>query len=242
MFSRDEMWKDLTSLDSLTIVYDNKIKPEDYEIRDLSKPAVTVQPKIEELKPKVEDVGVKRERVIKNDKIEIYWTRLPWLPLFIEKKFQSLAMTRRGYRFAAPEAGSNIDMDVGFNSIKSMLVYLPRAIQIAFFAPFPYHWFISKYSNAASPLMRKISAFEMLITYFALFFLLYAIWYWRKRIEIWVIFMFCIFNLFIYGLILCNIGTLYRMRYPFITTLVALGLAGFFAFLDQLRIRKNNYR
>lgn len=237
MFSRNELWNDLTSLDSLTIVYDNKIKPEDYEISKLSEPAITVQPK-----SRAQEAEVSPEKVIKNNKIEVYWTRLPWLPEFIESKFQSLAMTRRGFRFAGLEAGSNIDMDIGFNSIKSIFVYLPRAAQIAFFAPFPCHWFSSNYSNAASPLMRRISALEMLITYFALIFLFYAIWHWRKRIEIWVISLFCISNLLINGLILCNVGTLYRMRYPFITTLVALGLAGFFTFLNQLKIKRDGHR
>jgi len=253
MFSQDKIYRGSIDFGPSEFVYDNKIKPEDYEMQDLPEPAITAQPtiekpplvqepvvklaRIEEPKPRMQDVEVKRRRVIKNLKIEIYWTRLSWLPPFIENKFQSLAMMRRGFRFTAPEAGSNIDMDIGFNSIKSILVYLPRAARIVFLAPFPYHRFSSKGSYAASPLMRKIATLEMMVVYFVLIFLFYAIWHWRKRIEIWIIFIFCASMMLVYGLVICNIGTLYRMRYVYITTLVAFGIAGFFAFLEQLAIR-----
>ncbi|OIO34510.1 MAG: hypothetical protein AUJ70_00930 [Candidatus Omnitrophica bacterium CG1_02_40_15] len=90
--------------------------------------------------------------------------------------------------------------------------------------------------------MRKISAFEMAVVYFALIFLPYAIWYWRKRIEIWIIFIFCIYMMLVYGLVVCNIGTLYRMRYVYITTLVALGIAGFIASLGQLKIKREYWK
>lgn len=171
--------------------------------------------------------------------LEETWKNSWGLPLFIEKKAYSLAQIRGGYRFTSPTAGSNIDTDVGFNSIKSIFAYLPRAGQIVFLAPFPGQWLSNQGSYIASPLMRRISALEMLVIYFGLFFLSYSIWYWRKRIEIWLISIFCISIMLVFGLVVCNIGTLHRMRYVYITTLVALGIAGFFAFLTPREAEKS---
>ena len=169
--------------------------------------------------------------------IESHWKRSSWLPLFIENKVYSLAQARKGFRFSGYEAKSNIDHNFGFNSVESMLIYLPRAAQIVLFAPFPNQWFTENNSSGSS-FMHRISAFEMTVTYFTLIFLPFAIWFWRRRIEIWVIFLFCIYMMLIYGLVICNIGTLYRMRYVYIMTLLGLGIAGFFVFLDKLIIRR----
>ena len=188
-------------------------------------------------KPKTKKIKVKVKKSIKKDYIENHWKRSFWLPLFIENKAYSLAQIRRGFRSFAPEAKSNIDRNVGFGSVKDILIYLPRSAQIAFLSPFPNQW-LREGSTPANSLMRRISAYEMIVIYFALIFLPYAIWHWRRRIEIWVISAFCVYMMLIYGLAVCNIGTLYRMKYVYITTLLALGIAGFMIFLDDLNIKR----
>lgn len=165
---------------------------------------------------------------------ETKWQATSWLPEFVEKKCYYLARTRGGFCLSAPGAMSNIDHDVGFENVKDIVAYLPRAGQIAFLAPFPNQW-LSAGTYLESSLMRKISGFEMIFVYFTLIFLPYAIWYWRKSVEIWVISIFCIYMLFVYGLVVCNVGSLYRMRYVYLTTLVALGIAGFMAFLGSVK-------
>lgn len=181
------------------------------------------------------------EEIIKKDDIEEHWKGLSWLPLAIESKIYYLAQIRRGFRLSSLEARSNIDNDVGFGSVRDMLVYLPRAAQIAFLAPFPNQW-LREGSYPATSLMRRISAYEMIVVYFSLLFLPYAIWYWRKRIEIWIISIFCVYMMLVHGLVVCNVGTLYRMRYVYITTLVTLGIAGFIAFLDSLKTKNRQAR
>ncbi|MDP3791574.1 MAG: hypothetical protein Q8R38_05995 [Candidatus Omnitrophota bacterium] len=175
--------------------------------------------------------------IIEKNNIDMCWKRSSWLPLFIDRNACHLAIIRRGFRGSAPEARSNIDCDIGFGNAKDMLIYLPRAAQIAFLAPFPTQWF-SEGTYRGSYLMRRVASYEMMVVYFALLFLPCAIWRWRKRAEIWTIFAFCVYMMLIYGLTISNIGTLYRMRYPYITTLVALGIAGFTVFLDSLKIKK----
>ena len=227
MFSHEGVNYGLKEIDQVVPVSKGDKKPEGYE----AKAPEIAQPKAEALKL--------QDKKIKNTDIEYHWIKLAWFPLFIENKIYSLAMARRGFRITSPEAGTNIDKHIGFNSIKSIFLYLPRAAQIAFLAPFPNYWF-SEGRTAATSLMRKISALEMVIAYFTLFFLFYAVWYWRKHIEIWVISIFCISSMLIYGLVVCNIGTLYRMRYPFITALMALGIAGFLVLLERINIRKDS--
>lgn len=185
-----------------------------------------------------ESIKVKGKKLIKQDYIENHWKRSFGLPLSIENKAYSLAIFRRGFRLSAPEAKSNIDSGIGFCSVKDILIYLPRAAQIVFLAPFPDQWFDSG-SCTANSLMRRISAFEMIVVYFTLIFLPYTIWHWRKRVEIWIIFIFLTYIMLVHGLVVCNIGSLYRMRYGYIMILVSLGIAGFLAFLDNIKLKKS---
>jgi hypothetical protein len=53
-----------------------------------------------------------------------------------------------------------------------------------------------------------------------------AVWRWRRRPETYVIVGVCLGFLVAYGLVVPNVGALYRMRYAFLMTLVGLGLAG----------------
>lgn len=192
-------------------------------------------------KSKTKKIEVKVKKPMRKYYIEKHWKRLSWLPLSIDNQARKLALSRMGFRLSSPEAMTNIDSNVGFGSVKDILIYLPRAVQIVFLAPFPGQW-LGDASCTANSLMRKISILEMLVIYFALIFLPYAIWYWRKRIEIWVISIFCIYTMLIYGLAVCNIGTLYRMRYAYITTLVALGIAGFITLLEKIKIKREYWK
>lgn len=151
-----------------------------------------------------------------------------------DDKLLMLAHVRDGYRLCCPGAASNIDTEVVLQSSREVLTYLPRAAQIAFLAPFPSHW-LGKGSLEANTLMRRITAFEMLGVYFALFFLPYTIWHWRKRIELWIVLICCIPPLLIQGIVFANVGTIYRMRYGFLMTLVAVGLAGFISAYQKVQ-------
>ena len=163
---------------------------------------------------------------------EQLWENLKWFPTFINSNAYSLAQSRSGFRFSGGK--SIIDSNIGFGNVIDLLIYLPRAAQIVFLAPFPNQW-LEEGSLPANILMRRASAFEMIIVYFFLLFLPYALWHWRKRIEIWLISTFCFYIMLVYGLVVCNIGSLYRMRYVYIMVLVALGVAGFIVFLNDIK-------
>ena len=153
------------------------------------------------------------------------WNRSQWLPDSVEDFFYTLATVRHKSCTLSPMAASNVDVDVRFERVVDVFAYLPRAIQIAFLAPFPTQWFEQGSYNTTT-LMRRVSAVEMIGVYVGLVLLPLSLWQWRRRPEIWVFVLFCAGMMVAYGLVIANIGSLYRIRYPFLMPLVALGIAG----------------
>ncbi|MFV9645642.1 MAG: hypothetical protein ACNYWU_07475 [Desulfobacterales bacterium] len=165
------------------------------------------------------------------------WKESDVVPSFLENKFYALAEIRKRFNSNHPNAGSNIDINVSFHSIWEIIVYLPRAAEIAFLSPFPSQWF-KQGTLPANTMMRRISAVEMVGVYLAFIFLPYAIWHWRRRVEIWLILSFCSGMMLIYATGICNVGTLYRVRYGYLMTLVGIGVAGIFAAWEALRFSR----
>jgi hypothetical protein len=162
------------------------------------------------------------------------WQRSGW-PDFIENIAYTLALVREESRLSYPEAASNVDVQVSFHSIRQMLAYVPRAAQIAFLSPFPNQWF-GQGSLPANTVMRRVSAVEMLGVYLGLALLPLGLWRWRSKAETWLLFVFCAAMILIYALVIANVGWLYRVRYGFIMTLVAVGIAA------GLSLRQDHHR
>jgi len=160
------------------------------------------------------------------------WHNASWLPMWLNHKLRKLSRTRTGRISRWGDAGSSIDQDVLFASPQDIINYLPRAAQIAFLAPFPSFW-LGKGSLPENTLMRRVVAFEMAFVYLALIGIVFAFFYWWKRLELWCILVFCCLPMLAYVMVVINIGTLYRMRYGFLATLVALGCAGTLKFLGD---------
>jgi hypothetical protein len=153
------------------------------------------------------------------------WHPTPLLPSVLDNKFLALASVRRDYCVGYPNAGSNIDVEVRFRRAVDIVAYIPRAAAIAFLAPFPSQWF-GQGTLEANTTMRRISAFEMAGVYMTLPLLLLALWYWRRRADTWVLVIFCGSMMMVLGLVIPNVGTLYRLRYGFLMVFVAAAIAG----------------
>jgi hypothetical protein len=163
------------------------------------------------------------------------WRRTPWLPVFIEGKLKTIAGIRRGY--AETRALTIIDSDIAFSSAFDVLKYMPRALVIAFLAPFPDTWSMET-SYLASNMMRIASVGEMIIVYGALLFMPYALYRWRRNVVMWVIVYVNVAILIMLSSTVCNIGTIYRMRYGYLMMMVALGIAGWGAMLLKIKGKK----
>lgn len=168
------------------------------------------------------------------------WESTPGLPGFIDRQFEEIAGDRKRFIKAWAESGSAIDLDVSFTQAGDVFRYLPRGVEIAFLSPFPNLWF-SEGKLAAGTATRIVSAFEMIIVYFAYFGLPGFIWTYRKKLAVWVILLICSGMLVVYALTIPNAGALYRFRYPYLMPLVCFGFAGWLQILEkrnQHRLRK----
>lgn len=180
-------------------------------------------------------------RVAEADKMH-QWSRVTWLLEKIDNHFYSMALLRTvifPIRFG--EAASSIDFDVSFYSINDFIFYLPRALQIAFLAPFPVDWF-QEGGHASTTFFRRVSAFEMVFTYLMLLSLSYGLWIWRKKIEMYILILFCTIMLLPIVYSVPNMGTVYRYRYGYIMLLVSLGVIAFFQFLQDLQNKRKAHK
>lgn len=154
--------------------------------------------------------------------IKVYAT---YIKASVGNLFSKLVDTRRGFSLGYPTAGSNIDTEKNFQSLPDMILYIPRALQIGFLAPFPHHWSEGGVSPGAT-YMRRLAAVEMGMTYLMLVGIVFLFAFGRFRAATIVSLIQSIVPVIILVLIVTNVGTLYRMRYLNLQMLNGLGLIG----------------
>lgn len=164
----------------------------------------------------------------------VAWKPTVGLPSVLDRQLRSLAYRRARYILAYPQAGSNIDEEVILHEATDVVRYLPRALVIALTTPVPNQWF-QEGGSAVTTLMRRAAGPEMVGIYLALLALPFVIWRWRSKLDLWILLWLCAGMLVGYALVVANVGTLYRMRYPYIMMLVAIAVAGV---LDGWRARR----
>ena len=136
---------------------------------------------------------------------------------------EQLAWAR--YLFVSyPGTSSNIDADVRLESWAEVIRYLPRAAEIGLFAPFPNMWFAT--GAQVGRLGRALSGVEMLTMYLLMVPALWGLWKRRDQLAIWFFVTIATLSVFVLGLVVANIGALYRMRYPFWMLLIIVGVDG----------------
>ncbi|HEY0379761.1 MAG TPA: hypothetical protein VGC87_22770 [Pyrinomonadaceae bacterium] len=141
-----------------------------------------------------------------------------------EKIAADLSQTRHRFNVGTPESGSAIDREVEFRDSKDLVHYLPRAFQIGFWAPFPDTWLGAgaRVGNAG----RLLSGAETLVIYLCQLLALIAIWRDPRSLSSWLLLLIIIFGVTALGLVVSNVGTLYRFRYLFWMLLIILGAKG----------------
>lgn len=145
---------------------------------------------------------------------------------FIEINIAKLNAMRVGFATGAPNAGSNIDVDVYFHSLIDLVLYVPRALQVGVLAPFPPMWLSDGVSPGAG-LMRFIAGVEMGVSY-VLMVGVGLLWFGLKsnRPALMVSILMATVLILVMALVVCNVGTLYRMRYGGWQLLNGLGVLG----------------
>jgi hypothetical protein len=136
------------------------------------------------------------------------------------------------HRFATeyPGAASNIDADVSIVSTSAFLKYLPRAAVIGFFAPFPNMWLSN--GNQVGSAGRVFSGLEMIGIYVVEGLALVGLLAWRRakkpalEYSVWLLALGAAVSVVALGVIVINVGTLYRLRYAYVILLVILAAEG----------------
>lgn len=124
-----------------------------------------------------------------------------------------VAIAREKFIAFGRGAGSVIDETVSFNSAGDIVRYVPRALEIGYFAPFPSLWFAS--GRKVGIIGRIIGGVEMTLTYLFEALACFFVWQTRRRFSSWLLVLATAIGMLALGLVVTNVGTLYRMRYPF---------------------------
>lgn len=143
---------------------------------------------------------------------------------FLSGAASHVGKVRRRFVKLYNDAGSNIDGDVQVNGTADMLRYLPRAAAIGFFAPFPYMWFAQgKQTGSAG---RLLGGVESLAMYAVEALAILGLWRARRLPAAWFLLLVAATGFVALGLVVVNVGALFRLRYVFLMLLIVLAAEG----------------
>jgi hypothetical protein len=143
-----------------------------------------------------------------------------------KRVIRQIADRRAGTRLASARA-SDIDSHVRFSGVGDIVRFLPRAVVIGYFAPFPNMWIQSGSFGVAG---RLVSGVETLAMYFLYIAVGFCVWRERRNARVWLLFLLATIGMLGLGLIVVNAGALFRIRYVFWILLIVLAaqtLCGF---------------
>jgi hypothetical protein len=135
-----------------------------------------------------------------------------------------VALLRDRFIVTYSGAGSNVDTDVRFYGTGDILRYLPRAAIIGLFAPFPKMWFAAGSQNGRAG--RIIGGLETAVLYLIELMALVGLWRQRRQPWAWWLLLVSLTGMTALGMVVTNVGALYRFRYLFVMLLVIIGSDG----------------
>jgi hypothetical protein len=123
-------------------------------------------------------------------------------------------------------AGSNLDREVELQNFGDLVMYLPRAVEIGFLAPFPNMWFTRGVEVGRTG--RLIVGAEMLAIYLLLLLVGATLFFERKQVLVWFLFAVAALGCIALAYVVVNIGALYRLRYPYFVPIILLAAQGYY--------------
>jgi hypothetical protein len=144
---------------------------------------------------------------------------------------------RQGFVVLYPGVSSNIDSDVQLTSTADVVRYLPRAAAIGFLAPFPNMWLANGSQVGSSG--RMLSGLETMAMYVVEGLAIVGVWHGRRRFSVWLLCTTVLVGMITLGLVVVNVGALYRLRYIFLILLIVLASEGATRALDGRRRRRS---
>ena len=141
-----------------------------------------------------------------------------------DRAARRLGMLRYRFNASYTDTGSGVDPDVRLDDLRSLIQYLPRAFAVGWWAPFPDSWLGE--GRRVGSLGRLLSGAETLVIYVFELLALAAVALGPRRIAAWLLLTLTTFGLTALGLVVPNVGALYRFRYTFWILLIVLGAKG----------------
>jgi 4-amino-4-deoxy-L-arabinose transferase-like glycosyltransferase len=134
-------------------------------------------------------------------------------------------------RFAAAYAnsGSLLDADTEFRNLSDLARYVPRAMEVGLWAPFPSTWISTgkRVGNAG----KLLSGVETFVIYGLQLLALAAIVREPRRLSLWFVLAVVIAGVTALAFVIPNVGALYRFRYVFWILLIVAAMVGLNSFL-----------
>jgi putative peptidoglycan lipid II flippase len=157
------------------------------------------------------------------------WQQSDYLPTHLDSLLKKVSAVRTHFvnYGNSVEAGSIVDGDIKPQSAEQVLAYLPRALVVGLFAPFPDFW-VEKLS-----LPRVIGALETLMFYIFFPGVLFILRYRMSRpllVCLVVAGVVLVVNTFVSP----NMGTLHRVRYGQWFVFLLAGACGWAMFSDRM--------
>jgi len=140
---------------------------------------------------------------------------------------------RQKFVIEYPDASSNIDSNVQLTSMADLIRYLPRAAAVGFFAPFPNMWLET--GNKVGSAGRLLSGMEGMAMYLIEGLAIVGLWRGRRRFSVWFLWLVAAMGIISLGLVVVNVGALYRLRYIFLLLLIILATGGAAQTFDWFR-------
>lgn len=136
-------------------------------------------------------------------------------------------------RFAASysESGSLLDAQVEFRNISDLVRYVPRAVEIGMWAPFPSTWFSA--GRRVGNLGKIISGVETLVIYLLQALAAIALVREPRRLALWFVVAIVVGGVTALAFLVPNAGAIYRFRYVFWMLLVIAAMSGLKVFAAQ---------
>ena len=131
---------------------------------------------------------------------------------------KQISTRRAGFRSYTSRA-SDIDPEVQFSTTGEIVRFIPRALVIGFFAPFPKMWVQAGSFGFAT---RILSGLETLAMYFVYVGVGVTVWRERRNRKMWLLFLVATIAMLALGLVVVNAGALFRLRYAFWILMIVL--------------------
>ena len=147
-----------------------------------------------------------------------------------------ISILRQGFVNMYSGSRSNIDEKVLLETNFQIVRYLPRALAIGLFSPFPNRWFET--GNVVGAAGRRVSGLETLVMYGLEAFAVIGLWRGRRNASTWLLLAIAVAGLLALGLVVVNLGALYRIRYVFMILIIVLAGAGIRHTLDLIAARQ----